>query len=407
LMNKKTGQKWPVMLFYEPDYTTESGSKGVICWNYTGTRKVVEGQTMEIHHITDLYTSKQTPALNLPVALEAQDENCFSVIGFENGLDLEADNEERANTWIEGLSYLMWGSKPQILDILKQTKSTRKPKFEPWSLDVDDPTVQILLRGKNWIAWEKDQQGNVNKRDVFVFLTCTGGRLGTLHVCSSGRRTLGEPCIPFHMVTDIVGGKKSSDILSHPGARTAHGSRCLSIVSSKKNTTICIEGQTKEQLLEWATAINYIFQKSGKKVEKVDRPEDSQENGDVTMTEVYRATKDGDQQDLLAAIQTTKPSKDTLNLCLFRAVVDQQADKMNTLLARKASVHFIDAGQTPMHRALMWANMSSVEDIAPVVKILVEAGANLNALDSEGQTPLDYLHPKILTALEPVLYPAE
>lgn len=157
--------------------------------------------------------------------------------------------------------------------------------------------------------------------------------------------------------------------------------------------------------MEWVSAVNYITTKAGKKVEKVDRPEDCQETGDVTNTAVFKATKDGDQQDLLAAIQTSKPSKEELNICLLRAVVDQQPDKMNTLLAHKASVHHVDAGQTAMHRALMWANMSSTAEIGAVVKILVEAGANLNALDSDGQTPLDYLHPKTLTALEPFLFP--
>ena len=52
LDDEKKGKKDNVMLFYEPDYTNESGSKGIVCWNFEGKRKVVEGQTMEIHHIT-------------------------------------------------------------------------------------------------------------------------------------------------------------------------------------------------------------------------------------------------------------------------------------------------------------------------------------------------------------------
>ena len=50
-------------------------------------------------------------------------------------------------------------------------------------------------------------------------------------------------------------------VLKHAGARTAHGSRCLSIVSSKLSVSFHLEGQTKEHLMEWVNAINYILSK--------------------------------------------------------------------------------------------------------------------------------------------------
>ena len=44
------------------------------------------------------------------------------------------------------------------------------------------------------------------------------------------------------------------------------------------------------------------------------------------------------------------------------------------LLNAGASVHAVDAGQTPLHRCLSWADLSEPSEIEPVIRLLVAAG---------------------------------
>merc|ERR1740115_74524 len=99
----------------------------MLCWNHDKTREVIPGQTMDIHHITDLFAGKQTAPLQSPLAEHVPEEVCLAVLGYENRVDLEAIDEDTASKWLEGLAYLMRAPKEEILGMLAATEPKREP----------------------------------------------------------------------------------------------------------------------------------------------------------------------------------------------------------------------------------------------------------------------------------------
>jgi hypothetical protein len=352
---------------------------------------------MEVHHLTDLYVGKQTPALQLPVAKDAPGDCCLSVLGYEHGLDLEADSVERAKEWIEGLAFLMRASRQEINDLVNLTKPPEEIA-EPWSLRKDgwdDDKIIPLLKGRNFKVYNKvvgDAQ-EVKKFDAFVFLHPSNGRLGSFHVCISGRRILQEEaeCLPLHLVSDIFGGKQG-DVLMHPAAKAARGSRCFALGDKKNEKYIYAEAQNKEDMLTWINGTHHILTQGGKRRQK------NQDNGlsfeemggDLTQSLVFKFATSGTVEELQKAIEAEKPGKETLDVSLLRAVIDGNAMKVIILLRKGASVHKADMGMTPLHRCLSYAEMSELSEIEPIVRLLLAAGANKDARDDDNKTPREY-----------------
>ncbi len=142
---------------------------------------------------------------------------------------------------------------------------------------------------------------------------------------------------------------------------------------------------------------------AGKKRENVyhNRPEDNP--SEVTNTQVFKAASAGTAEELRDAIRSKKPPRETLNVALFRSVVDLNFDKVLVLLLQGASVHCVDAGQTPLHRCLSWADLSDPSEIEPMLRLLVAAGANLEARDEDGKRPAEYCHASTLASLQDAL----
>lgn len=391
---KGNPERTELLLFFEPDFS-DGPRKGMVCWNYDKKRDVVPGQTMDVHHIEELFAGKQTDPLKGPLADGVPDEVCLAVVGYVNRLDLEAQDEETAERWLEGLAYLMRAPKEETLAMIAATE----PKPEPWCLDINDPQIRQLLEGRNWTCYSYDAEEKPIREDVFVFLTPEGGRLGSFHVCEAARRTTmwgnHKKYVRLHRLTDVKGGKYGA-IWKTDLARPAHGSRCLSIMA-RKGGPLYLEGQSKEQLLVWVNALNYIAMKSGRKVEKAD-PSSSE----VTDNPIYKATEKGTSLELYSALAELGASvkKDVLNVCLLRAVVDSNVDKTIVLIHNGASVHHIDAGQTPLHRAMMWADMTEALEISPIIRLLVSAGARQDAQDVDGNIPASYAEEHTLKSLK-------
>lgn len=146
--------------------------------------------------------------------------------------------------------------------------------------------------------------------------------------------------------------------------------------------------------------MHFNSHRSGKRRERAESPEDELLGGDITQSKAYKAVGSGTIEALEEALQAKpKPSREIMSVCLFRAVADGDASKVAILLKHGASVHSIDAGQTPLHRCLSWADISDTAEIEPVVRVLVAAGADKEAQDDDGLTALGYCHDKTQAAL--------
>lgn len=396
--------KKELLLFFEPDYT-DNARKGMLCWNYDKQREIVPGQEMEIHHITDLFGGKQTDPLKDTCAKDAPDDCCLSVIAYINRLDVEAPDPETAERWLEGLRYLMRAPKDEILAMIALTE----PKKEKWVLDLNDPLVQVLLRGKNWVVYGYDDEGQPYREDGFVFLIPEGGRLGSIHICEAGRRQeqWDKPLrhARFARITDIKGGKKMAKIWSEEVARPAHGSRCLTLFDSLKGREYYLEAQSKDVFNAWIKSLNYIAEKGGRDVAKIDPTQGRHQ--DLTDSAVYKAVDKGGPIELITALEEHKKHKDAkkeiLHVSLGRAITDMRADMVAILLkASPSSVHQLDDGRTVLHKTMQWADLSSPEELTPILRLLLAAGVNTEAQDEDGQTAFDYATADTLAKLKSV-----
>lgn len=93
---------------------------------------------------------------------------------------------------------------------------------------------------------------------------------------------------------------------------------------------------------------------------------------------------------------------------LYDAISDADADEVRRRLAQGADVgHRYGDDSTPLHVAVASCGWQEPEMIAPIVRLLLEAGADPNARQRNGDTPYDLAeHEELAALLRPVTTPA-
>ena len=104
-------------------------------------------------------------------------------------------------------------------------------------------------------------------------------------------------------------------------------------------------------------------------------------------------------------------SRDNFNRTPLHLMVDD-INAVKRLVAAGADIHATDnAGRTPLHAAVSWADerMMSISRMSTnadylmnieVILFLIGEGADVNAKDKGGKTPLDMMHPAVRGCLE-------
>jgi len=266
----------------------------------------------------------------------------------------------------------------------------------------DSPQAQKLYKGGLFQLYEQARDKPV-KRAVFLFFSPSGGPLGSLYWSQPGTRVESPNFwLALHTISDIFIGKhaKHSPIWENPVAKGASDKKCFTIVG--KRVTLNLEAESKEEVTEWLKGINHIMTTAGKCKLIRNRIGGAVQVDDVevTQTTVYEATAHGSMEGLEAVLMHGDNLRGAVDFSLFRAVVDHDALKTAVLLSFGSNPRSTDDGETPLHRTLMWSELTSPKRLEPIIRLLVAAGAVVNARDSEGLRPIDYLTPQQSDALQ-------
>lgn len=371
------GHKASVFVFYHEEDATGVGG---ICWCEVGDKHVNPDNYLPLKLISAIYCGKKQPVLKSVIAAESADDRCFSIICKKktvgiNEVHLEASSKANLQLWLKGLTTL-----------LAKGGKTVKEEIQK--------SLEKMYKGRPFICYEDKGAGIVIPREVFVFYTAPTatavlkGELGSINWCPQGQLAVISGCsMQLDHITDIYVGK-AARVFQHESAAKTAPETCCSIVSRHKS--LHIQAESKDMMMSWVAGINHLLAASGKKIKQDQDKNRVVDSDDLMSSPVYQATADGDLAALQATLKNT-PSQKELDFSLFKAVVDLQARKVCALLTAGANPSAIDAGQSSLHRVLMFAALSDLAAMELVIRLLVAKGIDLNLKDDEGKTVVQYL----------------
>jgi len=384
-VHEATGQpvKESTFVFYHEE---EGIGSGGICWCEVGEKTVNPDNYLPLKLISAIYCGKKQPMLKAPIAEAAQDDRCLSIICKKktvgiNEIHLEASTKANLQLWLKGLTTL-----------LSRGGKTVKEEIQK--------SLEKMYKGRPFICYEDKGSNIIIPRGVFVFYTAPSatavlkGELGSINWCPQGQRVAVSGCsIQLDHITDIFLGK-TGRVLGNEVAAKAAPDCCCSIVARHKS--LHLQAESKDMMLSWIAGINHLLAASGKRIKQETNsnatPNSVANVDDVLGSSVYLAAADGDFATLQNALKNTaSPNQRDLDFALFKCTVDLQARKVCLLLGAGANPNVKDAGQTPLHRALMFAALADVTSLEMIIRLLISRGADAEAKDEEGKTAASYI----------------
>jgi len=368
-------------------YHEEEGiGSGGICWCEVGQKNVDPDNYLPLKLISAIYCGKKQPMLKAPIADAAQDDRCLSIICKKktvgiNEIHLEASTKANLQLWLKGLTTL-----------LSRGGKTVKEEIQK--------SLEKMYKGRPFICYEDKGSNIIIPRGVFVFYTAPSatavlkGELGSINWCPQGQRVSVQGCsIQLDHITDIFLGKTGRVLCNEVAAKAAPDC-CCSIVARHKS--LHLQAESKDMMLSWIAGINHLLAASGKRIKQetnsTANPNTVANVDDVLGSSVYLAAADGDFATLQNALKnSTNHNQRDLDFAMFKCTVDLQARKVCLLLGAGANPNAKDAGQTPLHRALMFAALADVTALEMIIRLLVSKGADVEAKDEEGKTASSYV----------------
>jgi hypothetical protein len=138
-------------------YDKNDGPMGTIYWGETAKKKKEKKKSIPVHTITGLFEQNQTDAFRKHQKLGKERTNrCFSIVGKERTLDLEAKSKDIVDAFMTGIHRILSGSGFGVKEVTTQDKD------ELLSAPVVKNSFIIRAKLRNWPAmpWAHDESND-------------------------------------------------------------------------------------------------------------------------------------------------------------------------------------------------------------------------------------------------------
>jgi hypothetical protein len=199
---------------------------------------------------------------------------CFSVIGSEDMMNVEAPTPSVVSTWLSGVRHIL--EHAGLLLLLKEEKQTYTQGFKMMRFTVQagsarlpTPAVAVTARLTEGVeVTVYSALGSVvTAAKQHLIFDGTAGKLGGLYWCAPNTRARrSETYIALHRLDDITIAKHS-DVLRSVVAQSAPEACCLSLTA--RGDTLHCQFQSPKALQSWLADINHILTTGGIKLQLV------------------------------------------------------------------------------------------------------------------------------------------
>jgi len=271
-----------VLLFYAPSLGSDLGT---LFWcDAKGPRKEVEGQSLPLDLITDIFLGSQSAAFRAPHGQVFPDHLCVTMIAGSRqvSLNLTCSSEAQMSAWMFGVNRLLAGRKKILLDESRSGQFSRSFSVLPGvNEDEDDPdfdpkqpyqpyankasnAVLLMTAGVECLQHTpnpNDATGTPVVTPVFLFYEPTRGKFGSLFwgPRNIGRKPDKARRLQLHTITDLF--------LDHPVfSSCSNATKRSSVTLMSSRRTLHIELSSKQALNLWVSGIRHLLTSHGQKV---------------------------------------------------------------------------------------------------------------------------------------------
>lgn len=255
----------PLFFFYQPAV----GKYGSIFWCERGERVESPSNCIPLHTVTDVFIGKQTKIFETEFAKHAVENRCFSIIGAEDIINVEAPTPSIVSTWLAGVKHILESA--GLAMQLKEQKDTYTPGFSTRRFSVmmglsslpqltANKVIQMMVQGTEVITYTKSGDKVVATMST-IFYERKGNLLGSIYWCAAGKREkIATNSLPLHRLRTIF-LTKQTDVLLSAEAADAPEDSCFALVGKKESLHVnCGDARV---LKDWITGINHVLTNAG------------------------------------------------------------------------------------------------------------------------------------------------
>lgn len=230
-----------IHLFYE-----RGSGAGMLYWCRSGERVMRENSSFPLAGIREMTIGKQTPVLKM--ADKADHQRCFSLIGHDSELNLEAETRGKLAVWLNGIHRILTTDKSFV------SKPVKGQEEQP---------MQITKEAHVFTRYEEEGPRGLSTK-VMIWYAAQGDKLGSLYwsAPNATKQRVDHPdrCLPLSSITEMCLGKQAS-AFSLPVAAHADKARCFSLFSRTVNLNL--EAPSSKERTAWLNEIHRLLTQSG------------------------------------------------------------------------------------------------------------------------------------------------
>jgi hypothetical protein len=271
----------PVFLFFDP----KAEKLGTMYWCDDGKREVVEGQSIPMHKISDVFLGKHSSIKERPELKDVRTAHMFTLASRHTGVHLAARDAEQRAKWIDAIKGLFTTSGKRV-DETQAVPGRNISKFQfpeiassprggegfgssgaasPRTLARERalPAVAIpVSEGTDFDLWSLNESGDrSSSRPVHVWYEQDGSPLGVLYWSNKVGERLRVPGQQLHLheVTDVIFGK-STEEFKHRDAADVAADRCISLRSTiNPDCNLNLVAANAQAQRRWARGLQAVF----------------------------------------------------------------------------------------------------------------------------------------------------
>jgi len=270
----------PIFLWWEPD--VRPSKLGALHFNndVEGKNKTkVEGQSLPLNKISDVFSGKQQPLFKSPAAAEFASEQCMTLGAKTLPLHLVAESAEVRAAWIAGIKSIFAAGQAAkkaekeaaaaaaggvATNGTADAASTTAPAANGVPADGQTANIRAMIAGQQFILLSGGVDGAPSvKQDVHVFLDPAESKFGVLYTNpidaahgQTSRFKDDSTGVPMHRVSDVFLGRRAPEF-NAPDVENYPSLQCFSLVS--KDRSLHLVAPTEQVRTQWLAGVKEIF----------------------------------------------------------------------------------------------------------------------------------------------------